>query len=40
MADFLGVDFLGLDELHFSEEERLARDTVREWVSKQKEEKG
>jgi glutaryl-CoA dehydrogenase len=32
MANFLGVDFLRLDEL-LSDEERLARDTVRAWVS-------
>jgi glutaryl-CoA dehydrogenase len=34
MADFAGVDFLCLDEL-LSDEERLARDTVREFVSKE-----
>ena len=32
MASFHGVDFLRLDEL-LSDEERLARDTVRAWVS-------
>ena len=32
MADFQGVDFLGLDEL-LADEERLARDTVRDWVT-------
>ncbi len=32
MANFLGVDFLRLDEL-LSVEERLARDSVRAWVS-------
>jgi glutaryl-CoA dehydrogenase len=32
MASFTGVDFLRLDEL-LSDEERLARDTVRAWVS-------
>jgi len=32
MASFSGVDFLRLDEL-LSDEERLARDTVRAWVS-------
>ncbi|MGH0031844.1 MAG: acyl-CoA dehydrogenase family protein [Myxococcota bacterium] len=32
MADFKDVDFLHTDEL-LSDEERLARDTVREWVS-------
>ena len=34
MADFGGVDFLRLDE-QLSDEERLARDTVREFVSKE-----
>jgi glutaryl-CoA dehydrogenase len=34
VADFQGVDFLLLDEL-LSEEERLARDAVREFVSKE-----
>ncbi len=34
MADFRGVDFLHLDEL-LSEEERLARDSVREFVSRE-----
>ncbi len=34
MADFTGTDFLRLDEL-LSDEERLARDTVREFVSKE-----
>jgi glutaryl-CoA dehydrogenase len=34
VADFTGVDFLRLDEL-LSDEERLARDTVREFVSKE-----
>ena len=33
MAEFQGVDFLRLDEL-LADEERLARDTVREFVSK------
>jgi glutaryl-CoA dehydrogenase len=32
MADFPGVDFLRLDEL-LSDEERLARETIRDWVS-------
>ncbi|MEM7413261.1 MAG: acyl-CoA dehydrogenase family protein [Myxococcota bacterium] len=32
MAEFQGLDFLHLDAL-LSDEERLARDTVREWVS-------
>jgi glutaryl-CoA dehydrogenase len=35
MADFSGVDFLALDETHFSDEERLVRDSVRDWVSKE-----
>ena len=35
MPEFDGIDFLQLDELHFSSEERLARDTVRDWVSKE-----
>jgi glutaryl-CoA dehydrogenase len=34
VADFAGVDFLNLDEL-LSDEERLARETVREFVSKE-----
>ncbi len=34
MADFAGVDFLRLDDL-LSDEERLARDSVREFVSKE-----
>ncbi len=34
MADFQGIDFLHLDEL-LDEEERLARDTVRSFVSKE-----
>ena len=34
MADFSGVDFLRLDDLLF-DEERMARDTVREFVSKE-----
>jgi glutaryl-CoA dehydrogenase len=32
MAEFQGLDFLRLDQL-LSDEERLARDTVREWVT-------
>jgi glutaryl-CoA dehydrogenase len=35
VADFSGVDFLRLDDSHFSEEEKLVRDSVREWVSKE-----
>ena len=34
MAEFQGVDFLRLDEL-LSDEERMARDTVREFVSRE-----
>jgi glutaryl-CoA dehydrogenase len=34
MADFTGVDFLELDEL-LNDEERLARDTVRDFVSRE-----
>src|SRR4029453_11961263 len=34
MANFQGLDFLRLDEL-LSDEERLARDTVREWVTRE-----
>ena len=34
MANFTGLDFLRLDEL-FSDEERLARDTVRDWVTRE-----
>jgi len=34
MAEFQGVDFLRIDEL-LSDEERLARDTVRAWVTKE-----
>jgi glutaryl-CoA dehydrogenase len=34
MAEFQGVDFLNLDEL-LSDEEKLARDTVRDWVSRE-----
>jgi glutaryl-CoA dehydrogenase len=29
------VDFLRLDDTHFSEEERMVRDSMREWVSKE-----
>ena len=35
VADFSGSDFLKLDEVHFSAEERLARDSIRDWVSKE-----
>jgi glutaryl-CoA dehydrogenase len=34
MANFHGLDFLRLDEL-LSDEERLARDTVRDWVTRE-----
>jgi glutaryl-CoA dehydrogenase len=34
VADFQGIDFLHLDEL-LDDEERLARDTVRSFVSKE-----
>ena len=34
MAKFTGLDFLHLDEL-LSDEERLARDTVRDWVTRE-----
>ena len=34
MADFQGVDFLRLDEL-LSDEEKLARESVREFVTKE-----
>ena len=30
-----GVDFLRLDDTHFSEEERMVRESMREWVSKE-----
>ncbi len=35
MADYTGVDFLRLDDTQFSAEERLVRDSVRDWVSKE-----
>jgi len=35
VPDFTGVDFLQLDDTAFSEDERMARDAVREWVSKE-----
>ena len=34
MADYSGLDFVRIDDL-FSDEEKLARDTVREFVSKE-----
>ncbi len=33
MASYQSPDFLQLDDYHFSEEERLVRDSVRDWVS-------
>ncbi len=33
MATYQSPDFMKLDDHHFSEEERLVRDSVREWVS-------
>jgi len=35
MAEYTGLDFLALDETQFSDEERMVRDSVREWVSKE-----
>jgi len=35
VPEFTGVDFLQLDDTAFSEDERMARDAVREWVSKE-----
>jgi len=35
VADYSGVDFLRLDDTQFSQEEILARDSVREWVGKE-----
>ena len=35
MSDFISPDFLLLDDTQFSAEERLVRDSVREWVSKE-----
>ena len=35
MAEFTGVDFLQLDQTQFSEEERMVRDSTRDWVSKE-----
>ena len=35
MADYTGVDFLRLDDTQFSDEERVVRDSVRDWVSKE-----
>ena len=35
MPELPTTDFLLLDETHFSEEERMVRDSVREWVSKE-----
>jgi len=30
-----GIDFMRLDDTHFDEEERMVRDSIREWVSKE-----
>jgi glutaryl-CoA dehydrogenase len=35
VADYTGTDFLQLDDTQFSDEEVLARQSVREWVSKE-----
>jgi glutaryl-CoA dehydrogenase len=35
VADFSGVDFLRLDDSQFSEEERVVRNSVRDWVSRE-----
>jgi len=35
VAEFTGVDFLQLDQTQFSEEERMVRDSTRDWVSKE-----
>jgi len=35
VPDFTAPDFLLLDQTHFSQEERLVRDTVRDWVSRE-----
>jgi glutaryl-CoA dehydrogenase len=35
LAEFTGVDFLQLDQTQFSEEERMVRDSTRDWVSKE-----
>ncbi len=35
MADYISADFLQLDDTTFSDEEKIARDAVREWVSKE-----
>ncbi|MGH0033567.1 MAG: acyl-CoA dehydrogenase family protein [Myxococcota bacterium] len=35
MAEYTGTDFLQLDQTQFSDEELLARQSVREWVSKE-----
>ena len=35
MADFAGVDFMRLDDTQFTDEERVVRDSVREWVTKE-----
>ena len=35
MPDYSGVDFLRLDDTQFSDEERVVRDSIRDWVSKE-----
>ena len=35
MPDYAGVDFLRLDDTQFSDEERVVRDSIRDWVSKE-----
>ncbi len=35
MPDYTGVDFLRLDDTQFSDEERVVRDSIRDWVSKE-----
>jgi len=35
LSDFISPDFLLLDDTQFSEEERMVRDSVRDWVSKE-----
>jgi glutaryl-CoA dehydrogenase len=35
LADYTGVDFLRLDDTQFSDEERVVRDSIRDWVSKE-----
>jgi glutaryl-CoA dehydrogenase len=35
LADYTGVDFLRLDDTQLSDEERVVRDSIRDWVSKE-----